>query len=101
MHQFSVDFCADRHFDKTIIDVTVDTRRRPELDTIMRQDIAFNRAVENYIRNGDGPLHNPTFADTQRRSRVTRCVDVSLHEAVYVEAAGVMYVPDDAGLGSH
>src|SRR5688572_3916941 len=95
--QLAVDLRTHLHLDQRVVDVAGDARRSTELDTVVREDVALHRAVEHDVRYSDRAFDDTAVADTERRARVRRCIDVAFDVAVDMKAAGELHVADDAG----
>ena len=87
MNELAVDLRADRHLDELVLNVADHPRLLAELDSFRRAHVALDRAVQQHVRNQDGPLDAAPLADAEHRARVLRRLHVTFHVAVHVAAA--------------
>ena len=86
MNQLTVYFRTNRHFDQIVIYITYDPGRRPQFNTLMRENITTNNAVENNVWYRNATFDDGIFTDAQSRITVRIGTNVALDCAIDVAA---------------
>ena len=56
VNQLTVNLRANRHFNELVLHIADHARLRSELDALRRADVALDRAIQDDVRDHDGPF---------------------------------------------
>ena len=98
VHQFTVNFGANRHFDQIVIHITDDSCCRPEFHALSRIYIAAHNTMQDDIRNRHSAFNVTILADAERRIALRIGTDIAFDGTINMAATFKIQVSVDLEL---